>query len=380
MTSSPDGCRAVYKACATHRGDRIPFRDVADRTRVVPPGHGRRCVDRGGEVALGAAQELGHEVRTVAGEGICDVTVRGLELAATSPPDPDELDERARGRRAASSSRTSAPSRSTRRRPGPSRRCSRGAPAVLHHHDLPWQRPQFRHHEGPPTDPAWRHVTINERSCDELADRGIAATVIPNHFDLDPPPGDRAAMRAAIGVRPGAILVVHPVRAIPRKNVGGALRFAEHMGAVYWLVGGAEDGFGPELDRLLLGRAHRHAARRPRGLRHGGRLRGERRGRAVVDLGGLRERRDRVRRVPQAARTALVPRHGGDRAPRAALLRPRRGRRAPQRSWSVPTRPCSTPTSPRRGRPTTCRCCPGASRRCCTDSSEGAPVGSLALW
>src|SRR5271170_1940842 len=38
-----------------------------------------------------AMRELGHEVRTVAGEGICDVTVRGLELAAPEPPDPDEL-------------------------------------------------------------------------------------------------------------------------------------------------------------------------------------------------------------------------------------------------------------------------------------------------
>ena len=94
-------------------------------------------------------------------------------------------------------------------------------------------------------------MTINELSADELADRGIVATVVPNHFDLDPPPGDRGAMREAIGVRVGATLVVHPVRAIPRKNVGGALRLAEQMGAVYWLVGGPEDGYGPELDAVL---------------------------------------------------------------------------------------------------------------------------------
>jgi mannosylglucosylglycerate synthase len=199
-----------------------------------------------------ALRALGHEVTTVAGEGICDVMVPGLELAATSAPDPRALADALEDAEcvivenvcslplnvAASTSLAS---------------LLAGRAAVLHHHDLPWQRPQFRHHDGPPTDAAWRHVTINERSSDELADRGIAATVIPNHFDLDPAPGDRAAMRAAIGVRPGSILVVHPVRAIPRKNVGGALRFAEDMGAVYWLVGGAEDGFGPELDRLLHG-------------------------------------------------------------------------------------------------------------------------------
>ena len=37
-----------------------------------------------------------------------------------------------------------------------------GRPAVLHHHDLPWQRPELGELSGwPPDDPAWRHVTIN---------------------------------------------------------------------------------------------------------------------------------------------------------------------------------------------------------------------------
>ena len=58
-------------------------------------------------------------------------------------------------------------------------------------------------------------------------------------------------MRAAIRVRDSARLVVHPVRAIPRKNIAGALRLAERLGAVYWLIGGAEDGFAPELARLV---------------------------------------------------------------------------------------------------------------------------------
>jgi glycosyltransferase involved in cell wall biosynthesis len=197
-----------------------------------------------------ALRELGHEVATVAGEGLADVIVPGLALSATTPPDRDELDRALRDadcvvvenvcslplNAAASDALAGAIA---------------GRPAVLHHHDLPWQRPQFAQHVGPPTDAAWRHVTINELSADELAERGIEASVIPNHFDLDPPRGDAEAMRTAIGVRPAATLVVHPVRAIPRKNVAGALQLAERLGAVYWLIGGAEDGFGPELDRLL---------------------------------------------------------------------------------------------------------------------------------
>src|SRR4029453_16290377 len=50
-----------------------------------------------------------------------------------------------------------------------------GRPAILHHHDLPWQREEFGDLPGwPPDDPAWRHVTINEHSRKELADRGLA--------------------------------------------------------------------------------------------------------------------------------------------------------------------------------------------------------------
>ncbi|HEV3212725.1 MAG TPA: hypothetical protein VGZ03_04940 [Acidimicrobiales bacterium] len=197
-----------------------------------------------------ALRQLGHEVTTVAGEGIADVVVPGLELAATAPPQPHELAAAlAHADCVVVENVCSLPLN-----PAAADAVAaelRGRPAILHHHDLPWQRPRFAHHEGPPTDTRWRHVTINELSAGELAPRGIDATVVPNHFDLDPPVGNRAAMRAAIGVRAGALLVVHPVRAIPRKNVGGALRLAEQLGAVYWLVGGPEDGFGPELDRIL---------------------------------------------------------------------------------------------------------------------------------
>jgi glycosyltransferase involved in cell wall biosynthesis len=42
-------------------------------------------------------------------------------------------------------------------------------------------------------------------------------------------------------------------RAIPRKNVAGGLRVATELGGVYWLLGPAEDGYGPELEDLVAG-------------------------------------------------------------------------------------------------------------------------------
>ncbi len=131
----------------------------------------------------------------------------------------------------------------------------RGRPALLHHHDLPWQRPHLAGIEDfPPDDPAWRHVTINDLSRRQLAGRGIVATTIPNGFDTDTPPGgDRDRTRAALGVAAGERVLVHPTRAIPRKNVAGAIALAEGLDATYWLLGPAEDGYRAELDRLLAG-------------------------------------------------------------------------------------------------------------------------------
>jgi glycosyltransferase involved in cell wall biosynthesis len=131
-------------------------------------------------------------------------------------------------------------------------RTLRGRPAVFHHHDPPWQRPHFATiTELPPTDPAWQHVTINDLTRGEFADRGIDATVIYNGFDPDPPHGDREKTREILDVDGDERLLVHPVRAIPRKNVPAALRLAEGVGATYWLVGPAEFGYDDELETLF---------------------------------------------------------------------------------------------------------------------------------
>ncbi|MGH9028444.1 MAG: hypothetical protein ACRDV4_02365, partial [Acidimicrobiales bacterium] len=127
----------------------------------------------------------------------------------------------------------------------------RGRPALMHHHDLPWQRPQFAHGPPPPDDPAWLHVTINQMSRHQLAAHGIQAVVVRNSFDTDAPPGDGEKVRREIGMSATERLVLQPTRAIPRKNVAGGIALAEELDATFWLPGPPEDGYGPELDRLV---------------------------------------------------------------------------------------------------------------------------------
>jgi glycosyltransferase involved in cell wall biosynthesis len=267
-----------------------PRRYSSPATAVAPvagPAAGRRLLSRYGDaiataallsfrlggtdgVAVEAAKwrdalgVLGFATYTVAGSGPVDVTVPGLAIDAPDGPTAAEVEGALAGADLVIVENL----------------CSlplnpvaaavvgnvlAGRPAVLHHHDLPWQRPQFVDHPPPPDDPCWRHVTINELSRGALAERGIRATTVYNSFTV--PPGGAAtgddapahrsatarAVRDALGVGPGDRLVLQPTRALARKNVGGGLAAAARLGATFWLLGPAEDGFGPQLDRLIAG-------------------------------------------------------------------------------------------------------------------------------
>jgi glycosyltransferase involved in cell wall biosynthesis len=200
-----------------------------------------------------ALRRLGYRVWTVAGEGPVDVTVPGLALGADAPPTHAEVKAALDGADVVvvenlctvplnlPASRVVA-------------EVLAGRPAILHHHDPAWQRADLAaadsRGELPPDDPAWRHVALTHLTRRELADRGIDAATVYSGFP-EPPIGDRAGTRAALGIADDERLVLHPVRAIPRKNIPGAVAIAEALGAAYWLTGPPEDGYAAELARVL---------------------------------------------------------------------------------------------------------------------------------
>jgi len=198
-----------------------------------------------------AFESIGFEVLTVAGEGPVDHEVPGLAIDADVGPKPEEMAAVLDGvdlvvvenvltipmNLSASAALAGA---------------LQGRPALLHHHDPPWQRARYRHiTELPADDPAWRHVTINKLTAAEMGERGIAASVVYNGFDTDPPDGDRRGMRAALDVDDDELLVVQPARAIERKDVARGIQTAEEIGATFWITGPAEEGFQPTLDALV---------------------------------------------------------------------------------------------------------------------------------
>ncbi|MGH1502259.1 MAG: glycosyltransferase family 4 protein [Acidimicrobiales bacterium] len=216
---------------------------------------------------------LGFETTTVAADGPVDAVVPGLGLGArlgdatTPPPTPDATDRALLAEAVADVDLVVVENLLSIPLNLPASALVAdvlaGRPTIVHHHDPPWQRERFAHvTELPVDDPAWRHVTINQLTADEFAERGIDATCIYNGFDLPTRVGDRAGLRAELDVADDERLVVHPARAIARKNIGAALDLCADLGATYWLTGRAEEGYDDELARLL-GEARCRVIRRP---------------------------------------------------------------------------------------------------------------------
>lgn len=198
-----------------------------------------------------AFEQLGWAVTTVAGEGAAARVLSGLAMNATEPPSQSEVEDALADADLVvvenlcslplnpRATRVVADALSNRR-------------ALLHHHDLPWQRPkQFSTSDGVPHDDAWLHVATSDLARRQLAQRGVDATTIHNRFDPDPPVGQRTATRRALAVAEDETLLLQPTRAIGRKNVPGGIALADAIRAVYWLLGPAEEGYDAELARLL---------------------------------------------------------------------------------------------------------------------------------
>jgi glycosyltransferase involved in cell wall biosynthesis len=198
---------------------------------------------------IAALETLGHRVETVAGEGIADVLMPSLAINATQSTTVPELEKALRDADLVIvENLASLPLNLDAR--DVLYQVLDGRPALFHHHDLPWQRPHLAHLEGPRAGPRWHHVTINELSRLELLERGIDAVTIMNSFDCEPPRGRRDATRLSLDVA-SRTLVVMPSRALPRKNVEGALALCEALDAAFWLLGPAEDGYEETLEQLI---------------------------------------------------------------------------------------------------------------------------------
>ena len=271
-------------------------------------------------------ERLGFRTTTVAGEGPVDRLVPGLAIDAAAPPPADEVADALVGvdlvvvENLLTIPLNLAASRVVAG-------VLRGRPALLHHHDPPWHRARFAHvTDLPADDPAWRHVAISRLAAAELAERGIPADVVYNAIELDdtPAPGDGAALRDRLGVDPSRPLLLHPVRAIERKDVP-ARAGARDRGRRDVLAARAGRGGlrSPPSTRLLAAADGPRPADAVRPRRAGRRVRRGRRRALPLDVGGLRHPPARSGRPPPAGRRRRLPGRRRAAGPRASAGCPR---------------------------------------------------------
>ncbi len=197
-----------------------------------------------------AFRALGHDVTTLAGGGEADLILPALAIRANEAPRRGDLfDALADTDVVVVENVASLPLNVAAR--DALYEVLEGRRALFRHHDLAWQRPTSIDNDAPRDDDSWLHVTINDLSRRELRARGVTAHTIRNAFDCDPPVGRRGLTRQALHVGDDDRLVLFPTRAIPRKNVAGALALAASLDATLWLLGPPEDGYDDSLRDLL---------------------------------------------------------------------------------------------------------------------------------
>jgi len=143
-----------------------------------------------------------------------------------------------------------------------------GIPCIAVHHDFYWQRPRFSNccfedilaSHFPASLPHIVHVTINDKSREELYDRtGVAARCIRNCFDFNAPrcvEDFNSSLRADLGLNNGEVMFLQPTRAIERKGIGRSIQFVEDFAAASGrparlvVTGSCEEDYHGEFGRM----------------------------------------------------------------------------------------------------------------------------------
>jgi mannosylglucosylglycerate synthase len=196
-------------------------------------------------------EALGCSVTTIAGEGRPDQLIPGLTPANPNPPSAQELDAALDGVDLVVAENIltiplDPPTSAVVAAVVADRR------TLVRHFDPPWQRAPVPGGSALPHDgPHWLHVAPSALTTSELRDRGFDAHTFRPPITIGPSALSRAKARRWLGVTPSELTCLHPVRAIPRKEVPTALAIAETLGGVYWLTGAAEENYGPQLTSAL---------------------------------------------------------------------------------------------------------------------------------